>query len=196
MREAAHPTNRHPGRPWGRRAGSLAAGLLAVGLLAAACSGGGGSAKSASGSSTSSAAGSPRPGALAYARCMRAHGVPDFPDPSANGGFNFNNNNGPSDLDPNNPQMQSAQQACKSLQPPGAVQGGQATAAMLRYAQCMRAHGITDFPDPSAQGPVAITPRGDLNPNNPQYQAANQACKSLKPQGGGQTYTNGNGGGS
>jgi hypothetical protein len=123
---------------------------------------------------------------------MRAHGVPDFPDPDASGGFGFNATNGPSDLGPDSPQMQAALQACQSLQPPGAVSGQQASAAMLRYAQCMRAHGISDYPDPSGNGPVAITPKGDLDPNNPQFQAAQQACKSLQPGGGGlTTSTNG-----
>jgi hypothetical protein len=53
-------------------------------------------------------------------------------------------------------------------------------AAQLAYARCTRAHGIADFPDPEPGGSVEI-PRGDassdLNPNNPLFQAADQACK-------------------
>jgi hypothetical protein len=49
--------------------------------------------------------------ALDFSRCMRAHGVPDFPDPStSNGGFGYNL----SGVDTHSPQYQSAQQACRS----------------------------------------------------------------------------------
>ena len=53
----------------------------------------------------------------------------------------------------------------------------------LAYSQCMRDHGITDFPDPDANGGLSISasPGSDLDPNNPQYQAADEACKSLMP---------------
>jgi hypothetical protein len=44
----------------------------------------------------------------------------------------------------------------------------------------MRAHGITYFPDPSSSGPIA-RPGSDLDPNNPQFQAAEKACQSLMP---------------
>ncbi len=48
---------------------------------------------------------------LKYAACMRAHGEPDFPDPSPNGGFSI-----PSSVDENSPAFQAAENACKSLQ--------------------------------------------------------------------------------
>jgi hypothetical protein len=49
--------------------------------------------------------------ALDFARCMRAHGVPNFPDPTtANGGMGFNM----AGVDTHSPQYQSAQQACRS----------------------------------------------------------------------------------
>jgi hypothetical protein len=55
--------------------------------------------------------------ALLYAKCMRAHGVPNYPDPqvSANGSITIS---GPG-LDPNSPQFQAARRACKSLRPSG-----------------------------------------------------------------------------
>jgi hypothetical protein len=49
----------------------------------------------------------------------------------------------------------------------------------------MRAHGISDFPDPKPDGTLQIqaSPRSDLNPNNPQFQAAHDACKKYQPAG-------------
>jgi hypothetical protein len=132
---------------------------------------------------------------------MRAHGITGFPDPSAQGGFQVNGSQG-SALDPNSPQFKAADNACKSLLPAPAAASPADRAAMLRFAQCMRAHGITDFPDPNAQGALAIKgqPGGDLNPNNPRYQAADKACRHYQPGGkGGSVSTNtsgGSGGGS
>ena len=51
---------------------------------------------------------------LAYSRCMRAHGVPDFPDPNASGGLQLSGGPG-SDLDPNNPAFQAAQRVCQPV---------------------------------------------------------------------------------
>jgi hypothetical protein len=49
----------------------------------------------------------------------------------------------------------------------------------------MRAHGISDFPDPSSSGvlSIRIQPGSDLNPHDPQYVAANNACKAYQPGG-------------
>jgi hypothetical protein len=64
--------------------------------------------------------------------------------------------------------------------------GGSARASMLAYARCMRAHGISDFPDPKPDGTLQVqaSPGGDLDPNNPRYKAANDACKKYMPGGG------------
>jgi hypothetical protein len=58
---------------------------------------------------------------LAFARCMRAHGVPDFPDPNGQSG-----QLGPSSgIDPSSPRFQSAINGpCKSTAPPGWVDSG------------------------------------------------------------------------
>jgi hypothetical protein len=62
---------------------------------------------------------------LAFARCMRAHGVPAFPDPNGHGG-----QLGPgSGIDPNAPPFQSAINGpCKSMAPPGWVGSGKVVA--------------------------------------------------------------------
>ncbi len=59
-------------------------------------------------------------------------------------------------------------------------------AALLRYAACVRSHGVPNFPDPS-NGFLSV-PAG-LNPNSPQFQSANQACQGLLPNGGSQQVT-------
>jgi hypothetical protein len=62
---------------------------------------------------------------LAFAACMRSHGVPDFPDPQFNnggGGFAVQAGSGsepPADMRPDSPQFQAAFAACKSKMPAG-----------------------------------------------------------------------------
>ena len=152
------------------------------------------SATSASRSGTAPISGERSP--VAYASCMRSHGVTDFPDPTAAGAFT------PGNLDPNSPQFRAASQACRSLQPSGTIlstgSGGavspQRQAQLLAFARCMRSHGIANFADPTAHG-LAL-PAG-IDPNSRAYQAAFQACRRLLPgfgQGGVVTARTGGGG--
>lgn len=82
--------------------------LLGAGLLAGC---GGGAQHAGSPSKVMS-------GALAYATCMRSHGVPDFPDPNGQGEFQLHTifKNGRvtqgEDLVPSSPAFQGAQRAC------------------------------------------------------------------------------------
>lgn len=62
--------------------------------------------------------------------------------------------------------------------------GGAAQASGLAYSQCMRSHGITNFPDPSGSGGIDISAGSGVDPNSPQYQAATKACESVAPGGG------------
>jgi hypothetical protein len=59
---------------------------------------------------------------LNFSKCMRAHGLRDFPDPSPSGGLQVSSGPG-SDLDPNNPTFQSAQRACQPIM--GSMRGGE-----------------------------------------------------------------------
>ena len=168
-----------PGRRWARlrRAALAAAALALIGLLATAC-GGGSSPAAAGGGSTHVQA------ALAYARCMRAHGVPDFPDPDSNGQFN---------VDPHSTSSQetAANHACNHLLNVGGQmdQRQQELPQLLRYAQCMRAHGVPNFPDPHYTSGGIGRPGGmlgfgggpglDLKHPSPQVQSANHACQHL-----------------
>jgi hypothetical protein len=54
----------------------------------------------------------------------------------------------------------------------------------VKYSQCMRAHGVSNFPDPDANGGIAISAgKGGLDPRSPKFKAAEAACKPLAPQG-------------
>jgi hypothetical protein len=108
---------------------------------------------------------------------MRAHGVTDYPDSGqvqATPG---------SDLDPDNPTYVAAKQACRSLQPASYLspaQQAQAYADELKFAQCMRGHGITKWPDPqgvTSGNSVVNLSRSGIDFNSPQFQAANLACQ-------------------
>jgi hypothetical protein len=59
---------------------------------------------------------------LNFSKCMRAHGLRDFPDPGPSGGIQLQG--GPnSDMNPNNPTFQKAQKACQSIL--GSPKGGE-----------------------------------------------------------------------
>jgi hypothetical protein len=193
-----HPDRRAPGPRWRvRRAGLAVAGLMIVAALVAACGGDPASSRAAQGASGSPAASGSSPGStyqsdLAYAACIRSHGVPKFPDPKPNGGFIMTTN-------PHDPQLQAAQRACASLLPAGQQQQTaghftpQQVAQLLTYARCMRSHGILNFPDPTSKGPGA--PNG-IDMNSPQFQSASQACQHLLPAIGGNGPVTVPGGGS
>ena len=153
----------------GRVLATLAVG---VALLAAGCGGGGGS------------PGKSRPlvhqELVAFAHCMRAHGVPDFPDPLPQGGFPRTGDG------QNSLQSGAAMSTCKHLLPPvpaeSAAQQARVLAQDLKWAKCMRAHGFPGISDPSVRphaGIVIFAPAG-FDPGSPQAQAATKACKQLE----------------
>ena len=93
--------------------------------------------------------------AVKFAECIRAHGVPHFPDPDAKGDFAFG-------IDVSPAVWRKAVDACKDLQPPGALSGKRSPkqqSAALRFAQCIRDHGVKDFPDPVNGEPLVDTTR-------------------------------------
>ena len=67
---------------------------------------------------------------------------------------------------------------------PGGGSGATGQQGAEQFSQCMRSHGIPDFPDPGSGGNVNISAGGDVNPDSPQFQAAQTACRSLLPNGG------------
>lgn len=171
MRDSIHPTRlTHQ-----RRTRPLAIATLVCGVLVAGCGG-------SSPSATEAASGANTPastlasvdastttrsrtatrgggsGPLAFSECMRADGVPNFPDPAPDGGIQL-----PNGVDPSSPAFQAARSKCEKLIP--SVAGGPAnfgatthpssqTLAKIRnIAVCMRAHKISQFPDPRTTVP-------------------------------------------
>jgi hypothetical protein len=91
--------------------------------------------------------------AVKFAECIRAHGVSDFPDPNAKNQFNYGVSVSPA-------VWKQATTACKDLQPPGTLSGKRTPkqqSASLRFAQCVRDHGVKDFPDPVNGEPLIDT---------------------------------------
>ena len=160
-----------------RRRAALVTVTAGIALLTAAC---GGSPSSTSSAGSPNAEGSAQAQQLAFARCMRAHGVTDYPD---SGGPIQASPGG--DLDPGNPTYRAARQACQSLQPTehlSPAQAAQNNADALKFSACMRDHGITKYPDPhvGTGGNDTVNLTG-IDLNSPQFQAAQQACRRYAP---------------
>jgi hypothetical protein len=156
-----------------------------IALVTAACGSGAPSSSPSAGSSQAGGSTNYQKD-LAYAQCMRSHGVPGFPDPTSNGNFV---NTGQFNSDSS--QFHSAQATCRHLLPAGGVVSGaqqqQRLSQLLKFAQCMRSHGVPNFPDPTdTNGHPGLNLKGTgIKPNSPQLQSAQQACQSLMPSLGG-----------
>jgi hypothetical protein len=100
--------------------------------------------------------------AVKFAECMRNNGVSDFPDPGASGQFTIDGIANGSSLDTSTPAFTQAISACKDLEPAGfmgSTRSPQQMQAALEFAQCIRADGVPDFPDPTNGQPLVDTNR-------------------------------------
>jgi hypothetical protein len=165
--------------------------LLAAALGLAAC----GSSTPNTGGSTA-AQGDPASSTklLAFARCMRANGIANFPDPTG-GVLDLRIQRTPGStavngVEVNGPAFQKAMQACRADLPnggqPSAAQTAKAKSQALAMSRCMRSHGVTNFPDPKFQtgpgGGLGVGIRLDgtaVNPDSPVFQAAQKACGKI-----------------
>ena len=183
-----------------RKATGLTA-MLATAIVVAACGG-----TSPSDKATASNTAARANDALKVSECMRSHGVPQFPDlggsgsidiqASSNGGNASISVNGHS-INVSGPALQKAMQECRKYgpKPPpvSAAQLANVKQGALKMAQCMRSHGVPNFPDPKVTtGPggrgIAVqiggapgsssSPRG-LNPGSPAFQNAQKVCGGL-----------------
>lgn len=170
---------------------------MAASLAIAAC--GGSSSPGAGGTSTTDAG-------LRFASCIRAHGVPDYPDPGSSGGVEVRARPGKMTVNgrtlSESPRVvQTAMKKCQKYAPVGrapkfsAAQLAKLKAGALAMAKCMRAHGVPNFPDPQvmrgADGRgVAIGIRAGkpgpgkagvpgFDPRSPTFQAAQKVCQPL-----------------
>jgi len=53
-----------------------------------------------------------------------------------------------------------------------------------KFSECMRKHGVTNFPDPNGQGVISISSGMGIDPQSPKFQSARTACDKLLPNGG------------
>lgn len=121
---------------------------------------------------------------VAFADCMRAHGVSNFPDPLPTGGF-------PRGAADDSPAARAARRSCFHILRPGLggrhAPSSSELAAAVRYARCVRAHGVPSFPDPvtslANRNVNVIDDAGILFPvgssidiQSPAFQHAEEAC--------------------
>ncbi|HEY2305769.1 MAG TPA: hypothetical protein VGI05_07815 [Streptosporangiaceae bacterium] len=124
--------------------------------------------------------------AVAYSRCVRSNGVPDFPDPDSSGQI-------PKEAAVralravSDSQARAATYACANLNPAGQaspVLTAQEQQDYLRAAACMRSHGITNFPDPTfPAGHVNLPSLSSIDTKSRQFTQAAQTCIKLIPAG-------------
>jgi hypothetical protein len=149
-----------------------------VATLATACGG------SPSAGSTTTPLPTAQP--LAFSHCMRAHGVPTFPDPNSSGVW-------PKDkvyLAAGNPSFASAERVCGHLLPdggpgvspsPSVVQLIQTD--MTKFAQCMRAHGVPRWPSATLdRGRAVFDPAAaGIDVNAPKVSSEIHTCEQVFP---------------
>ncbi len=187
--------------PDARRRPFIAAGIFAATILAVLAVGcGDGLSAAGSGGSSNPGGSSSFPSAVAFSACMRSHRVPNFPDPNAGGR--------PLEVDAqqlgvSDSLYQAAEQTCLHLLPTGGslqqlthqclLYGdcpqtlvGHLMALGRKYAECMRSHGVPNWPDPSIS-PKGGRPVFDLgaagidtpSTESPQFIAKDRECRRL-----------------
>jgi hypothetical protein len=151
--------------------------MLAVSVALTAC--GSGSASGRGGAGTAGA-GTPDASTEAIVQCYRTHGDPTFPDPvydPNDGRWHFAVSPGSAPA--------STQQACRRLFP-SATQSQPVPQAqfqqLVQLADCMRHHGVPNWPDPDPDGSFPLPPA--LQTKTPTDAAALRACGQYVPSGG------------
>jgi hypothetical protein len=163
---------------------AVAVGLGVIVLLAglaglAGCSASGGSA-----GATTTTSGQQNAAAVLreFVQCARANGMPNMPD------LRLDSNSRVSIPEGTPDPPKSVERACRSIwerlpasargdkeRPPADMQ------ALLRYARCMREHGVPDVPDPSPDGSFVASPSMQREGKSPRLLRALQACRQLNP---------------
>ncbi|MBM7773791.1 hypothetical protein JOD54_003995 [Actinokineospora baliensis] len=163
--------------------------LLSIGLAGCGSGGDAGVDKVASADGSGSTAAEPadtrsdEERVLAFAQCMREHGidVPD-PEPGGQGGIQVRV---PEGMDKG--KVDEANATCRAHLPNGG-EPGKADPGMVeqarKMAQCMRENGVSEFPDPDENGGIRIEARkdGGINPESPEFKAAQQKCDQFLPK--------------
>ena len=134
--------------------------LIAMAALIAGCGSSAPAETGAGGGSSETLASTQK--AVQFAACMRKNGVGQFPDPDASGKLTIDAVANGSGLDTSTPAFEQALSACKALEPAGftgSKRSSQQQSAGLKFAECVREHGVPDFPDPLPNGPLIDTNR-------------------------------------
>lgn len=178
-----------PPQGWARMACLCAA--VAVTALLTACGSSptstGTTGSSSAGGSNSQAGGSANSQQVAYSQCVRSHGVPSFPDPPSTGKLVI-----PSaqQLGVSDSQLQAAENACQALRansgggPPTQALLEQQWSDMAKFTQCMRSHGVPNWPDPTRypsnpQRPTFELRAHGIDANSPQVTAKMSQCETI-----------------
>jgi hypothetical protein len=165
------------------------AAVAACSLLLAGC--GGSSSRGVAGgaasttTTTSATTTTTQNGALAFAQCLRAHGLSKWPDPTSGGEFDKaklrQTGYGVS-------QVRAVEDGpCKNLVPssPAAptINAAERT-AYLKAAACMRSHGFANFPDPTfPNSNIHLVIPSSINQDAASYRSAATICTKLIPAG-------------
>ena len=158
--------------------------VMTAALLAAGCS----SSPSSTTSASTPSAGSTVAQAVAYTQCMRSHGVPAYPGPDSSGQLQKIGSG--QQVGVGDAQLNTARNACQSLWPYQALTPGQQRQQLaddLKFAQCMRSHGVPTLPDPVATNGhvefVISVSRDGFDPHSPQILAKARVCQHVLPAG-------------
>ena len=158
---------------------------LSIVLAAVTCAAAIAACGSSSTSSRASAGSSQSARAIEYADCMRSHGVPNFPDPNAEGISVL-----PSGVNQQSPALLSAETGCARLRLGGSGASPIPESRKLQLISvtvCMRKHGVPNLPDPSFHGGTVNlggSPHFGINTQSPAFKQAAAVCKFPTPRGG------------
>ncbi len=115
-----------------------------------------------------------------YSDCMRSHGVPNFTDASAGGGFDI-----PAGINTQSPAYTAARQTCGRLLPAPVAEhvlSDRARRQLVAAARCMRSHGI-NIADPSFNGPyITLDVPDQTTIQSPGFKRAEQDCDYPVPR--------------
>jgi hypothetical protein len=118
--------------------------------------------------------------AFAFARCMRSHGIPNWPDPNSAGFFDKSKlrplglsvsrvralEEGPCNIPLPSPQTSTITPADRT--------------DYLKAATCMRSHGFPDFPDPTfPNNSVTLDIPSSIDRNSAKFKSAATTCTKL-----------------
>lgn len=156
-----------------RRVGRAAVANVVLAVLVAGCSG---ASDGSQGDRTAGSTGSTSP--VAFSECIRSHGVVNFPDPNGDGTIPKVS---PLQLGVSDSRFQEAQQSCANLLLPSNNQTHQTLSGMRVFAQCIRAHGVHEWPDPTTddQGQPVFDLHSQIRPDSQQIDTVSGDCAHL-----------------